>query len=117
MTLQIHDTATRTLREFTPLEPGKVGIYLCGATVQAPPHVGHIRSGIAFDVVRRWLTALGYNVTLGVLGGFSPLVATWLVLRTENDYSPAFMIMAAAAISFAAILKFDETHRLRLQAA
>jgi cysteinyl-tRNA synthetase len=63
VTLKIHDTATRTLREFTPLEPGKVGIYLCGATVQAPPHVGHIRSGIAFDVVRRWLTASGYEVT------------------------------------------------------
>ncbi len=63
MTLKIHDTATRSLREFTPLEPGKVGIYLCGATVQAPPHVGHIRSGIAFDVVRRWLTASGYHVT------------------------------------------------------
>ncbi len=63
MTLKIHDTATRTLRDFTPLEPGKVGIYLCGATVQAPPHVGHIRSGIAFDVVRRWLTASGYTVT------------------------------------------------------
>jgi cysteinyl-tRNA synthetase len=63
VTLKIHDTATRTLREFTPIEPGKVGIYLCGATVQAPPHVGHIRSGIAFDVIRRWLTALGYQVT------------------------------------------------------
>lgn len=63
MTLKIHDTASRTLREFTPLEPGKVGIYLCGATVQAPPHVGHIRSGIAFDVVRRWLIASGYHVT------------------------------------------------------
>lgn len=63
MTITIHDTATRTLREFTPIEPGKVGIYLCGATVQAPPHVGHIRSGIAFDVVRRWLTASGYQVT------------------------------------------------------
>lgn len=63
MTLKIHDTATRTLREFTPLESGKVGIYLCGATVQAPPHVGHIRSGIAFDVVRRWLAASGYQVT------------------------------------------------------
>lgn len=62
MTLKIHDTATRTLREFTPLESGKVGIYLCGATVQAPPHVGHIRSGIAFDVVRRWLAASGYQV-------------------------------------------------------
>lgn len=63
MTLKIHDTSTRTLREFNPLEPGKVGIYLCGATVQAPPHVGHIRSGIAFDVVRRWLSASGLEVT------------------------------------------------------
>ena len=63
MTLHIHDTATRTLREFVPLEPGKVGIYLCGATVQGPPHVGHIRSGVAFDVVRRWLSAQGYDVT------------------------------------------------------
>jgi cysteinyl-tRNA synthetase len=63
VTLQIYDTATRKLREFIPVEPGKVGIYLCGATVQAPPHVGHIRSGIAFDVIRRWLTALGYHVT------------------------------------------------------
>jgi len=63
VTLKIHDTATRTLREFNPLEPGKVGIYLCGATVQAPPHVGHIRSGIAFDVVRRWLSASGLEVT------------------------------------------------------
>lgn len=63
MTVKIYDTAVRTLREFTPLEPGKVGIYLCGATVQAPPHVGHIRSGVAFDVVRRWLTANGFDVT------------------------------------------------------
>lgn len=61
--MQIYDTSTRTVREFTPIEPGQVGIYLCGATVQAPPHVGHIRSGVAFDVVRRWLMAQGFNVT------------------------------------------------------
>ncbi|MGQ3297882.1 MFS transporter [Reyranella sp.] len=67
--------------------------------------------------IRCTAIALGYNVTLGILGGFSPLVATWLVHRTENDYSPAFMIMAAAAVSFAAILKFDETYRLKLQTA
>ena len=59
--------------------------------------------------------ALGYNVTLGVVGGLSPLVATWLVARTDNDYSPAFMIMAAAAISFLAILAFKETFRTPLQ--
>jgi cysteinyl-tRNA synthetase len=61
--LILHDTATRTEREFVPIEDGKVGIYLCGATVQAPPHVGHIRSGVAFDVLRRWLMAKGYDVT------------------------------------------------------
>ena len=44
--------------------------------------------------------ALGYNVSLGLIGGVSPMVATWLVYRTANDYTPAFMIMAAAAVSF-----------------
>ena len=61
--MRLYDTATRTVRDFVPREPGKVGIYLCGATVQAPPHVGHIRSGVAFDVIRRWFTARGYDVT------------------------------------------------------
>ena len=63
MTLRLHDTATRAVREFTPLKPGQAGIYLCGATVQAPPHIGHIRSGVAFDVIRRWLMARGLDVT------------------------------------------------------
>ena len=61
--MRLYDTATRAVRDFVPREPGKVGIYLCGATVQAPPHVGHIRSGVAFDVIRRWFTARGYDVT------------------------------------------------------
>ena len=63
MALRFYDTATRSVRDFVPLVEGRVGIYLCGATVQAPPHVGHIRSGVAFDVVRRWLTARGLDVT------------------------------------------------------
>jgi cysteinyl-tRNA synthetase len=46
-----------------PLKAGEVGIYLCGATVQAPPHIGHVRSGVNFDILRRWLTKSGYNVT------------------------------------------------------
>ena len=61
--MRLYDTAARAVREFVPREPGKVGIYLCGATVQAPPHVGHIRSGVAFDVIRRWFVARGYEVT------------------------------------------------------
>ena len=61
--LHLYDTLTRTTSEFTPLLPGKVGIYLCGATVQAPPHIGHVRSGVNFDILRRWLTKSGYEVT------------------------------------------------------
>jgi MFS transporter, MHS family, proline/betaine transporter len=67
--------------------------------------------------VRCTAVALGYNVTLGVVGGLSPLVATWLVERTANDYSPAFMIMAAAAVSFLALLTFRETFRAPLEKA
>jgi cysteinyl-tRNA synthetase len=61
--LKLYDTKTRAVSQFKPLEKGKVGIYLCGATVQAPPHIGHIRSGVNFDILRRWLIASGYEVT------------------------------------------------------
>jgi cysteinyl-tRNA synthetase len=64
VTLRLYDTATRSVREFRPLTPGKVGLYLCGATVQAPPHIGHVRSGVSFDIAVRWLRASGYEVTL-----------------------------------------------------
>jgi MHS family proline/betaine transporter-like MFS transporter len=66
--------------------------------------------------VRCTAIALGFNVTTGIAGGLTPLVATWLVERTANDYSPAFMIMAAAAVSFLALLSFKETFRLPLNA-
>jgi cysteinyl-tRNA synthetase len=61
--LSLYDTLTRTTSPFVPLKAGEVGIYLCGATVQAPPHIGHVRSGVNFDILRRWLTKSGYNVT------------------------------------------------------
>jgi cysteinyl-tRNA synthetase len=64
VTLSLHDTATRSVREFIPIRPGEVSIYVCGATVQGPPHVGHIRAGVAFDVLARWLRASGLRVTL-----------------------------------------------------
>src|SRR5579863_4827141 len=63
MTLRIHDTATRSVREFVPVVPGKAGLNLCGATVQAPPHIGHIRSGVSFDILVRWLRVTGLSVT------------------------------------------------------
>ncbi|WP_429428451.1 cysteine--tRNA ligase [Nocardia sp. GAS34] len=63
MTLHLFDTATRSLRKFVPLIPGRATIYLCGATVQSEPHIGHVRSGVAFDVLRRWLQANDFEVT------------------------------------------------------
>ncbi len=63
VSLRLYDTMTRQVRDFVPLVPGCVSIYLCGATVQAPPHIGHIRSGLNFDVMQRWFRYRGYDVT------------------------------------------------------
>lgn len=60
--LRLHDTYTGSVRAFEPIRPGRASIYLCGATVQGLPHIGHVRSGVAFDVLRRWLMAKGFDV-------------------------------------------------------
>jgi cysteinyl-tRNA synthetase len=59
----MYDTAARGVRDFVPLREGHVGMYVCGLTVQSEPHVGHVRSGVCFDVLRRWLQTRGYDVT------------------------------------------------------
>ncbi len=64
MSLRLHDTATREQREFVPMRPGVASIYVCGATVQGAPHIGHVRSGLNYDVLRRWLTHAGLDVLL-----------------------------------------------------
>ncbi len=63
MNFRLHDTATREVRDFVPLEEGRAGLYVCGLTVQSEPHIGHVRSGVNFDVLQRWLRVLGYDVT------------------------------------------------------
>ncbi|MCJ7822651.1 MAG: cysteine--tRNA ligase [Armatimonadetes bacterium] len=62
MAIVIYNTFTRQKEEFVPREAGKVSMYVCGVTPYAPAHVGHGRSAVAFDVVRRWLTYRGYEV-------------------------------------------------------
>ncbi|KAA2262354.1 cysteine--tRNA ligase [Solihabitans fulvus] len=64
MSLHLYDTATRSMREFHPLRNGTASIYVCGATVQGVPHIGHVRSGLNFDVLRRWLARDGDDVLL-----------------------------------------------------
>ena len=70
--LKLYDTATHAVSRFDamgrilmdePIKPGEVGMYVCGATVQSAPHIGHIRAAVAFDIIRRWFERLGYKVT------------------------------------------------------
>jgi cysteinyl-tRNA synthetase len=63
VSLHLYDTATRSTRPFEPLRPGKASIYLCGLTVQGPPHIGHARNYVTTDILRRWLEHNGYAVT------------------------------------------------------
>ena len=63
MSLCLYDTRTRSVRPFEVLRPGAAGVYVCGPTPQAPPHVGHVRSAVALDVLHRWLRTSGLDVT------------------------------------------------------
>ena len=62
--LHLYDTATREVRELALREPGKVGIYLCGPTVYGPPHLGHGRATLVYDILRRYLEWCGLEVRL-----------------------------------------------------
>ncbi len=64
MTVRLYDTKTQALADFVPIEAGKAGIYVCGPTVQSSPHIGHLRSALVYDQLRRWLNYRGYDVTL-----------------------------------------------------
>jgi cysteinyl-tRNA synthetase len=63
VSLRLYDTAAHAVRDFTPLRAGQASVYVCGLTVQGRPHIGHVRAALAFDVLRRWLTESGLDVT------------------------------------------------------
>jgi len=60
--MKLYNTLSRTITEFEPIEPGKVSIYVCGATVQGSPHIGHMRAAVVFDLLRRWFMHHNYEV-------------------------------------------------------
>jgi len=64
MALELFDSKTQSLRVFAPKEPGRVGMYVCGPTVQSAPHLGHLRSALVYDLLKRWLEANDLKVTL-----------------------------------------------------
>jgi cysteinyl-tRNA synthetase len=82
VSLRLFDTATRKQRDFVPLRAGAASIYVCGATVQGLPHIGHVRSGLNYDVLRRWLAHKGLDVML---------------VRNVTDIDDKIMRKAAAA--------------------
>jgi len=61
--MRLYDSKAQALRDFLPIVPGKVGIYVCGPTVQSSPHIGHLRSALVYDQLRRWLSYRGNDVT------------------------------------------------------
>ncbi|MGY4857903.1 cysteine--tRNA ligase [Cryobacterium sp. AP23] len=63
MSMRLYDSKAQALRDFLPIVPGKVGIYVCGPTVQSSPHIGHLRSALVYDQLRRWLSYRGNDVT------------------------------------------------------
>lgn len=62
MTLRLYDSKDQALRDFVPLREGHVGMYVCGPTVQSSPHIGHLRSALVYDILRRWFSYRGYDV-------------------------------------------------------
>jgi cysteinyl-tRNA synthetase len=63
VTVRLYDSRAQALRDLVPLVPGRIGMYVCGPTVQSSPHIGHLRSALAYDLWRRWLTYRGFDVT------------------------------------------------------
>jgi cysteinyl-tRNA synthetase len=61
--LKLHNSLTRTLQDFVPIESGRVRMYVCGMTIYDLCHIGHARMMLAFDMITRWLRASGYDVT------------------------------------------------------
>ncbi|MGK2349563.1 cysteine--tRNA ligase [Actinomyces sp. W5033] len=113
-TLRLYDSAARAVVPLAPtVTPGQVAIYLCGATVQGSPHIGHMRSGIAFDVMRRWLERQGQrvlmvrNVTdiddkiLAKSAAADPPVEWWAwAQRFEREFDAAYRALGVAAPTY-----------------
>lgn len=111
MSLHLFDSHSGELREFKPLKAGQAGIYVCGPTVQSSPHVGHLRSALVFDQLRRWLEVKGLKVTLvrnvtdiddKILDIAEQTGEQWwaLAYRIEQEFNEAYRALRIAAPTY-----------------
>ncbi|MET0724854.1 MAG: cysteine--tRNA ligase [Leifsonia sp.] len=101
MTVRLYDSKAQALRDFVPITPGRVGMYVCGPTVQSSPHIGHLRSALVYDLLRRWLSYRGYDVTFvrnvtdiddKILAGAEGTTEPWwaLAYRVELEFTAGY---------------------------
>ena len=113
MKQRIYDSQQQAVVDFEPIKPGEVGMYVCGPTVQSAPHIGHLRSALVYDQIRRWFATTGLRVTLirnvtdiddkildharisQEAGGSEPWWA--LAYRVERDFSSAYDALGVLA--------------------
>jgi cysteinyl-tRNA synthetase len=111
VTIRLYDSKAQALRDFTPLVPDKVGIYVCGPTVQSSPHIGHLRSALVYDQLRRWLTYRGNDVTFvrnvtdiddKILANAEGTTEQWwaLAYRYELEFTAGYQRLGILAPSY-----------------
>lgn len=111
--VRLYDTKARSIVDLAPRVPGHIGMYVCGPTVQSSPHVGHLRSALAYDLWRRWLAYRGYDVTLvrnvtdiddkilDIAGADGDPDRWWaLAYRVELEFSQAYSTIGILAPTY-----------------
>ena len=109
--MRLYDSKAQALRDFIPLVPDKVGIYVCGPTVQSSPHIGHLRSALVYDQLRRWLTYRGNDVTFirnvtdiddKILVSADGVMEQWwaLAYRYELEFTAGYQRLGILAPSY-----------------
>ena len=110
MTVRLYDTQAQALRDFAPLDPANVTMYVCGPTVQSGPGIHHLRAALAFDLLRRWLVRRFGRVTFirnvtdiddKVLANATPNEPWWaLAYRMEQEFTAAYSAIGILAPTY-----------------